>query len=195
MAPDSLRDTLVSSILAVLRTWIEYHCRRDQHHMKRIVMAVVLIGIAMSVTGIAQDEHKEYMRTLLIGPGLQVSVLHLNEKTLPVIFQPPTIYAMRARAREGTLVFVQGTTERELEIDPGQFRLEQGGKNTAGKPVNIKNFQKGKIGGGQRIDGLVQFEERIDLSKPFSIKYGKESAEFRFTPDQVKAMAPPPAQD
>lgn len=163
--------------------------------MKKALLAIIILGIAAPFSVTAQDasELKDYMRTLLIGPGLQVSVLHLNEKTLPSIFQPPTIYAMRTRAREGTLVFVQGTTEREFDMDPGQFKLEQNGKSTAGQPVNIKNFQKGKVPSGQRVDGLVQFAERVDPLKPFSIKYGRESAEFRFTADQVKAMTPPPA--
>jgi hypothetical protein len=161
--------------------------------MEKIILAVLMLGISATLAS-PQDavDLKDYMKTMVIGPGLQVSVLHLNEKTLPSIFQPPTIYAMRTRAREGTLVFVQGTTERELEIDPGQFRLEQSGKSTAGKPVNIKNFLKGKVPGGQRVDGLFQFTERIDPLKPFAIKYGKESAEFKFTEAQVKAMTPPP---
>jgi hypothetical protein len=160
--------------------------------MKKVMLAVIALGVVLPFGVTAQDanELKDYMRSLIIGPGLQVSLLHLNEKTLPSIFQPPTIYAMRARAREGTLVFVQGTTERELEIDPGQFKLEQNGKSTNGKPVNIKNFLKGKVPSGQRVDGLVQFDERVDLSKAFTVRYGTESAEFRFTENQVKAMAP-----
>jgi hypothetical protein len=163
--------------------------------MKNVILTVMMLGMSATLaTPQNASDLQDYMRTLLIGPGLQVSVLHLNEKTLPSIFQPPTIYAMRTRAREGTLVFVQGTTERELEIDPGQFRLEQSGKTTAGKPVNIKNFLKGKVPGGQRIDGLVQFAERVDPLKPFAIKYGRESAEFKFTEEQVKAMTPPPTQ-
>jgi hypothetical protein len=161
--------------------------------MKNVILTIMMLGpVATLATAQEANELKVYMRTLLVGPGLQVSVLHLNEKTLPAIFQPPTIYAMRARAREGTLVFVQGTTEREFEIDPGQFRLEQNGKSTVGKPVNIKNFLKGRVPSGQRVDGLVQFAERVDPLKPFAVKYGKESAEFKFTEEQVKAMTPPP---
>lgn len=165
--------------------------------LKQLGLAVVVVGVVLPFGVTAQDanELQAYTRTLLIGPGLQVSLLHLNEKTLPAIFQPPTIYAMRVRAREGTLMYVQGTTEREFEIDPGQFKLEQDGKSTNGKPVNIKNFQKGKVPSGQRIDGLVLFAAHADVLKPFTIKYGTGAAEFSFTDDQVKAMAPPAPQD
>jgi hypothetical protein len=71
--------------------------------------------------------------------------------------------------------------------------MEQGGESVPGTSQNIKNFETGKVAKGERIDGLLVFAKQLDLSKPFMVKHGKDSVEFKFTSDQVKAMTPPAA--
>ena len=62
-----------------------------------------------------------------------------------------------------------------------------------GTNTSINNFTKGKLRLklGDKIDGIVAFPVLIDISKPFSVKHGMDKADFRFTENQIKALAAP----
>lgn len=155
-----------------------------------LVAAVCLAGVAL-----AQDRAallKEYTRQIG-GDGLPLSLVHLNARTVPVIFQPPTLYAIRARASEFTLLYVQGTAQRDVDLDTTNFVIEQDGETVASTPMNIKHFERGTVSvpRGERVDGVLSFARRIDVSRPFTVRHGGDSVEFRFTPGQVREMTPP----
>jgi hypothetical protein len=102
---------------------------------------------------------------------------------------------MRARASQQTLVYVQGVVEFNAEFDTSNFVLEQGGTTTPGTNTSINNFTKGRLRLklGDKIDGIVAFPILADVSKPFTIRHGMDRADFRFTENQIKALAPAPA--
>lgn len=156
----------------------------------------VVLAVMLPLCLAAQDatsQLKDFTRTLKAADGLQVSLIHLNARTLPIIFQAPTLYAMRARAVQSTLLYVQGTTQREVELDTSVFALEQDGQSTAGQTLNIKNFQTGTVPTGTQVDGLIEFPKRVDLSKAFRVRHGRDSVEFRFNASQVKEATGAPA--
>jgi hypothetical protein len=160
--------------------------------MRKLLFAAFILAACLPLRVAGQESPLKDFTRILKG-DVQLSLVHINAKTLPVLFQPPTIYAMRARIRESTLFYVQGTAPKDVQIDTKNFTVEQGGESTEGMSQNIKNFQTGKVAKGERIDGLLMFAKMIDPAKPFTIKHGKETAEFKFSADQVKAMAPAPA--
>src|SRR5262245_53127064 len=80
---------------------------------------------------------KDYTRSLSVTNGLNLSLVHINDHTVGVLFQPPTVYAIRARARESTELYVQGLTSRDVEIDTNEFTLEQDGEKSPGAPTNV----------------------------------------------------------
>jgi hypothetical protein len=165
--------------------------------MRKLLLTVVAIAVSAPLLLVGQDltqQLKDFTRRLPID-GIQLSLVYMNERVVPMIFQPPTMYAMRARLKESTLIYVQGTAAKDFELDTSAFSLDQGGQNTVGEPSNIKNFVKGKakLKADAAVTGVLTFMKVVDPSKPFSVKHGRESAEFRFSSDQVKAMTPPPA--
>jgi len=134
----------------------------------------------------------EYTRVLSID-GLPLSVIHLNDRTVPIVFQPPTLYSMRARTKEATLIYVQGTVTRSLELDTTKFTLGQNGQSTPGTVSNIKNFMRGKnkLMAGDRVDGVLTFARLVDLQVAFTVAYDRElTTEFKFTANEIKAMMP-----
>jgi hypothetical protein len=60
----------------------------------------------------------------------------LNDRTVDVLFEAPGKYAMRARARMATTFFVQGTPEKDIQLD-SRFVVEQDGQTVAGTSHNI----------------------------------------------------------
>ena len=65
-----------------------------------------------------------------------------------------------------------------------------------GTPSSVRNFTRGKLKLklGDQVDGIVTFPKLLDLSKPFSVKHGRDRVDFKFTDAQVKALAPTPTQ-
>jgi hypothetical protein len=137
---------------------------------------------------------KDYSKVMM-SDDVPLNIVHLNAKTVPVLFQPPMLYSMRARASQQTMVYVQTVVEANAELDTSNFFLDQGGTSTPGTPTSISNFTKGKLRLklGDKVDGIVAFPVLADVSKPFTIRHGMDKVDFRFTDSQVKALAPAPA--
>ena len=125
--------------------------------------------------------------------GITLYFVHMNNRTVEALFQAPTKYSMRARANMATMLYVQGTPDKDVTLAT-DFVLEQDGQTMNGTPFNIKNFQAGAVPKGERIDGIVQFEKKVDLSHPFTIKNGGDSIEFSLSPEALKLLEPPPQQ-
>ena len=132
----------------------------------------------------------DYMRQIKYD-GLTLSVLLVNNKTVEVLFQAPTKYSMRARANQQTVLYVQGTPSKEIDLN-NAFTIEQDGQTMTGTSTSIKNFVGGKVPAGQRIDGIVEFPKKVDLSKSFTVHNGTAGAvQFVLTDAAIKALAPP----
>ena len=165
--------------------------------MKKLLIIAAVV-LSMPLAPAAQDNAqimKDYLRQM-VSEDISLNIIHLNAKTVPVLFQPPMLYSMRARAAQQTMIYVQTVVEVNGELDTTNFVLEQGGTTTPGTPTNINNFTKGKLKLklGDKVDGVVTFDTKVDVSKPFSIRHGLDKpAEFRLTEAQVKALEPAPA--
>jgi hypothetical protein len=160
--------------------------------MRKLLVAAVVLCLPLTLAG--QDNAqilKDYSKPLK-SDDVTLNLVHLNGKTVPVLFQPPMLYSMRARAQQQTMVYVQAVVENNGELDTNTFILEQGGKSTPGTPTSISNFTKGKVKLklGDKVDGIVSFPTMIDVSKPFTVRHGLDKAEFRFTEKQIAALAP-----
>jgi len=163
-------------------------------HVTRLSFAALTLALMPPFGAEAQDAaFEDYLRTMSLAPGLSVSLMHLNAVTLPVVFQPPTFYVMRARTGQATLFYVQGTAQQAVNLDTDGFTLEQDGQSTPGQTTNISNFEDGAVSNGDRVDGVVEFATKPDLAKPFSVKHGSETVIFAFTEAQIAAAVPPPA--
>jgi hypothetical protein len=129
---------------------------------------------------------------VLSGDGISLSLMHLNGTTLPLMFQPPTLYSLRARLNEATLFYVQGTADKTTKLDTTNFTLEQGGEPVTATTINIKHFEKGSVAlaKGDGVDGVLLFGKVVDVAQPFTIKHGRDSVKFEFTKDQVRDMTP-----
>jgi hypothetical protein len=165
--------------------------------MRKLFIASAL-AVCLPLTLAAQDTTlKDYSRTLQ-SDDVPINAIHLNDKTVPLLFKPPTLYSMRARAKEATTLYIQTVVENNAELDTTTFVIEQDGVSYPGTPTSIKNFTKGKLKLklGDQVDGVLTFPKLLDVSKPFSLKHGRDRVEFKFTDAQVKALtaAAPAAQ-
>ncbi len=163
--------------------------------MKRtIVIGLVCLFAASMAVGQesnGQTVLKEFTRHGQ-GEGIGWSFVLLNDRTVDVLFQAPGKYAIRARANQSTTFYVQATPEKDVQVDT-KFEVEQDGKTYTGTSHNIKNFAAGSVAKGNRIDGIVQLDQKLNLAHPFTIKGANNlSVEFKLTPEAVQLAAPVP---
>ncbi len=119
--------------------------------------------------------------------GLTLSVVLINSRTAEVLFQAPMKYSMRARSAQQTVLYVQGTPQKDFDLTT-TFSIEQEGQTMQGTSTSIKNFVNGKVPAGQRIDGIVDFAKKVDITKPFTVKNGKGEVQFVLTAEAIKAL-------
>jgi hypothetical protein len=160
--------------------------------MKKALLALVVAALAVPVILVGQTPAdpntaiKDFGKSLNSN-GVTLNVILLNDKTIEVLFQAPTKFAMRARARMATMVYVQGTPGKDVDFKT-DFTIQQDGEPVAGKPVNIKNFDNIKVAKGTRIDGVVEFPTKVDLKKSFKVANGKDTVEFKLSEDALKSL-------
>jgi hypothetical protein len=151
---------------------------------------VALTGTLAAPIVAAQDAEqsvlKQFTRTIEYD-GLALSVVHLNDKTVEILFQAPTKYAMRVRSNQATMFYVQGTPQKDLNFET-TFTVEQNGENVAATAHNIKNFETKKALKGERMNGLIEVAKKIDVRKSFKLKNGRESVEFRLSDEALKML-------
>jgi hypothetical protein len=177
-------------------------------HMKKSIFALILLAVSLPLVFGSENPPTlapgqtappapgtnplvDYTRQIKYD-GLTLSVLLVNNRTVEVLFQAPLKYSMRARANQQTVLYVQGTPQKDFELT-NAFTIEQDGQTMTGMSTSVKNFVNGKVPAGQRIDGIVEFPKKVDISKPFTVKNGHGQVEFVLTPEAIKALAPPPA--
>lgn len=165
----------------------------------RNVMKIMPACIVLTVFAMAQEQTppggskpdpsilKEFTRTGNVS-GVMMSFVLVNDKTVEVLFNGPSKYSLRARARMGTLFYVQGTPEKNVEQLNMKFTMEQDGEMVDGTPLNIKNFEGGAVAKGIRIDGLLQFDKKLDLAHAFKIRNAKTTVEFKLSRDALKLL-------
>jgi hypothetical protein len=168
--------------------------------MKKAGMLVACF-VLLSCIGPAQEPSvdktamlKEFTRTAQVD-GLTLSFVHLNNRTVDVLFEAPGKYALRARASQSTMFYVQGTPEKDVQLDT-KFVMEQDGQTFQGVAQNIKNFQsETALAKGERIDGLLHFARKIDPSHEFTVKNAAYVVMFKLTPEALQMLQPVPPGD
>ena len=161
--------------------------------MRKALFALLVAALAVPamLAGQAPDSGaalKDFSKSLNSN-GVNLSLVLLNDKTIEVLFQAPTKFAMRARARMATMVYVQGTPGKDIDFKTA-FTIQQGGEPIEGKAVNIKNFDNVKVAKGARIDGVVEFPTKVNLTKPFKVANGTDVVEFKLSADALKSLTP-----
>jgi hypothetical protein len=162
--------------------------------MRKLFIAVA-VAACLPLAIAAQDSTlKDFSKTMQ-SEDLPLNIIHLNAKTIPLLFKAPTLYQIRAKAAESTMVYVQTVVEVNAELDTTAFTLEQDGMSYPGTPSSVRNFTKGKmrLKLGDQVDGILTFPKLVDPSKSFAIKNGRDRVEFKFSDAQLKSLAPAPA--
>jgi hypothetical protein len=162
---------------------------------KLFIVSAVAMCLPLNLAGQDVAKQLEGFVRALPGTELRLNLVHLNDRTVPLFFQPPLLYSIRARAKEVTSLYVQGVAERSAELDTTNFSIEQNNESSTAMPTSIHNFTSGrlKLNKGDHVDGVLTFTKRFDVSRPFTVKHGRDTVDFSFTPKQVEEMTPPSA--
>jgi hypothetical protein len=88
-------------------------------------------------------------------------------------------------AMTGLVLNVMGIATKNFVLAP-EYSIEQGGMTNLGKAINIRNLSGGEVKRGDSILGLVVFNNKIDLSKPFILNFSGCRVEVVLNPEEVK---------
>jgi hypothetical protein len=152
-----------------------------------------IFAVCLSLAAFGQNTPPSLKNFTWTLPGeVTFGLVYLNDSTTPIIFEPPTLYSIRARSHTNTMFYVQGTPDKNVQIDTTNFIIEQNGETVTSLPTNIKHFEKGKpaVPKGERVEGLLTFTKLVNVSQPFIVKHGEDSVQIRFNSDQIKATTP-----
>jgi hypothetical protein len=119
--------------------------------------------------------------------GMMFNFLLLNDKTIDQLFTGPSKYSIKARTSQGTVFYVTGTPAETMTLN-NTFTIVQDGQTLACESVNVLNFAKGVVTKGQKIQGLLQVEKKLDLSHPFVIKGEQDKLEFKLSESAIKQL-------
>ena len=123
--------------------------------------------------------------------GLDLLVVHLNDKTTDALFEPPAKYSLRAQARQATMFYVLGTADRDVAVST-DFRIRQEVNELRFTPHNLSNFEDGtRVAPGESFTGILALDRILSLRIPFSAVHGEHTLEFEFIPNMLSQIEAP----
>jgi hypothetical protein len=162
--------------------------------MKKIAVFAILCFLAATLGAVYSRTTRSDTKALLNDftrsgkiDGTNLSFVLLNNKTVELLFTPPGMYQIRARASQATAFYVLGAAEKKMTLDK-KFIVEQDGEKFDCEMINIENFTGGDIAKGQKIKGILQLSKKLNLSHPFVIKSAQDALEFRLTEEALKEL-------
>lgn len=151
-----------------------------------LLCAVIPTAWAQEETKSTHEQKQKQEQEVLIGfsnsmslPSCNLRFIHLNAKTIDILFANNYNQAMKTRARLGTGFFVQGVTSKETDFSP-TFTAQQGDKLYTCQTLNVDGFVAAKLAKGKKFSGLIFFDKALDIEKPFSIQTASSSQKFKF---------------
>ena len=127
------------------------------------------------------------------GNGLDLLLVHLNDKSTDVLFEPPAKYSLRAQARQVTMFYVLGTADRDAVVST-DYRVRQGAISVNElrlNPHSISGFDDGaRLAAGETFNGILMLDQVLSLRTPFSVVQGEHTFNFEFTPNVLSQIVP-----
>ena len=157
--------------------------------MKTVAVALMAMALLAPPPAAGQDESdfetllRDFGSVLRDG-GVTVMLIHLNDTTVDALFEPPTKYSLRAQARQASIFYVQGTTDRDLQPDDWQARQES--RVIGARTISLSNFEPGLLPAGTQFTGLIVLDQPVNLRAEFTVQYGDQYYfDFLFSPSAV----------
>ena len=76
--------------------------RVSEDCVRKVFLSACLLTLCLPVFAKNAAELMKDLTQVLPNESLPLSLLYLSDTTLPLMFQPPDLYVMRARARENS---------------------------------------------------------------------------------------------
>jgi hypothetical protein len=158
--------------------------------MKKVFALLVVAACALPVFAGAQQVDNAKMLQMFSANARPdwgtLQVVLLNDRTVEALFgASPAKAAFRSKARMTSVFFVQGTANKAFEFTP-EVTATQKGETLTGKVTPMKNFAGGKVGRGDQLQGLVEFEKKLDLYESFKVTVAGQAVDFNFNEDDVR---------
>lgn len=158
--------------------------------MKKVLAVLVVAACMLPVLAVAQQADNAKMLQAFSSQARpdwgNLQVVLLNDRTVEALFgASPAKAAFRTKARMTTVFFVQGTANKEFQLNP-EVTVTQKGETLPGKVTPMKNFAAGKIAKGDQIQGLVELTKKLDLYEPFKVTVNGQSVDFNLNEDDVR---------
>ena len=167
--------------------------------MKRLIVFLITLAIAVTPTIIAQEEAdlqqllQDFARSDINPGGLNLTVIHLNDATVEQFFSAPTKYSLRVQAKQTTIFWVTGRAEAATEIDD-EWLVRQGSREIQAETVNISNFEPGsQLAEGDEFSGLLRLDELVNPRAEFRVSHqaGDYLFDFAFSTNAVSTILGP----
>ena len=158
--------------------------------MKKVLALIVLAACALPVFVGAQQVDNAKMLQAFSAQGRadwgSLQVVLLNDRTVEALFgTSPAKAAFRTKARMTSVLFIQGTANKEFELKP-EVTVTQKGETLAGKVTPMKNFAGGKVPKGEQLQALAELPKKLDLYESFKVSVGGTSVDFNLNEDDVR---------
>jgi hypothetical protein len=128
-------------------------------------------------------------------PGGPLWVTLLTDRTIEALWRddPARATLQIEVANAGTSFYMMGLATRDVSIVP-EVTIVQDDQRTQGRIVNVTNLNGRTAREGSALLGLLEFDRKIDVTRPFVVELGSTTVAFAIDPalaDKWKAVTMP----